>query len=104
VRRGLFLLVGLALLAAGCGKSSSNSDLGKLTVAVDVPVTGSPYVAQTIRQGLLHAAGRRDRASTLTHLAVGVDAGAREHQLVFSAAALRTGFHRAMSALSRFAR
>jgi ABC-type branched-subunit amino acid transport system substrate-binding protein len=45
--------VGLALLAAGCGKSSSNSsDLGHLTVAVDVPVTGSPYVAQTIRQGL----------------------------------------------------
>ena len=52
MRRGLFLLVGLALLAAGCGKSSSSSDLGKLTVAVDVPVTGSPYVAQTIRQGL----------------------------------------------------
>jgi ABC-type branched-subunit amino acid transport system substrate-binding protein len=45
--------VGLALLAAGCGKSSSSSsDLGQLTVAVDVPVTGSPYVAQTIRQGL----------------------------------------------------
>jgi ABC-type branched-subunit amino acid transport system substrate-binding protein len=44
--------VGLALLAAGCGKSSSSSDLGHLTVAVDVPVTGSPYVAQTIRQGL----------------------------------------------------
>jgi len=53
VRRGLFLLVGLALLASGCGKSSSSStDLGHLTVAVDVPVTGSPYVAQTIRQGL----------------------------------------------------
>ena len=52
MRRGLFLLVGLALLAAGCGKSSSSSDLGHLTVAVDVPVTGSPYVAQTIRQGL----------------------------------------------------
>jgi branched-chain amino acid transport system substrate-binding protein len=53
VRRGLFLLVGLALLAAGCGKSSSSSsELGQLTVAVDVPVTGSPYVAQTIRQGL----------------------------------------------------
>jgi len=45
--------VGLALLASGCGKSSSSStDLGHLTVAVDVPVTGSPYVAQTIRQGL----------------------------------------------------
>jgi ABC-type branched-subunit amino acid transport system substrate-binding protein len=53
VRRGLFLLVGLARLAAGGGKSSSSSsDLGHLTVAADVPVTGSPYVAQTIRQGL----------------------------------------------------
>jgi branched-chain amino acid transport system substrate-binding protein len=52
VRRTLLLLVGLALLAAGCGKSSGSSDLGHLTVVVDVPVTGSPYVAQTIRQGV----------------------------------------------------
>jgi branched-chain amino acid transport system substrate-binding protein len=52
VRRTLLFLVGLALLAAGCGKSSGSSDLGNLTVVVDVPVTGSPYVAQTIRQGV----------------------------------------------------
>jgi len=52
VRRALVLIAGLALLAAGCGKSSSNGDLGHLTVVVDVPVTGSPYVAQTIRQGV----------------------------------------------------
>jgi branched-chain amino acid transport system substrate-binding protein len=52
VRRALVLSAGLALLAAGCGKSSSSGDLGHLTVAVDVPVTGSPYVAQTIRQGV----------------------------------------------------
>jgi branched-chain amino acid transport system substrate-binding protein len=52
VRRTLLLVVGLALLAAGCGKSSASSDLGHLTVVVDVPVTGSPYVAQTIRQGV----------------------------------------------------
>jgi ABC-type branched-subunit amino acid transport system substrate-binding protein len=52
VRRTLLFLVGLALLAAGCGKSSGSSDLGHLTVVVDVPVTGSPYVAQTIRQGV----------------------------------------------------
>ena len=52
MRRTLLLLVGLALLAAGCGKSSGSSDLGHLTVVVDVPVTGSPYVAQTIRQGV----------------------------------------------------
>jgi ABC-type branched-subunit amino acid transport system substrate-binding protein len=52
VRRALFLLAGLALLTGGCGGSSGSSDLGHLTVAVDVPVTGSPYVAQTIRQGV----------------------------------------------------
>ena len=52
MRRALVLIAGLALLAAGCGKSSSNGDLGHLTVVVDVPVTGSPYVAQTIRQGV----------------------------------------------------
>jgi ABC-type branched-subunit amino acid transport system substrate-binding protein len=52
VRRLAFLLAGLALLAAGCGKGSSNGAAGKLVIAVDVPVTGSPYVAQTIRQGV----------------------------------------------------
>jgi ABC-type branched-subunit amino acid transport system substrate-binding protein len=45
------------LLAAGCGGSSgSKSDAGNLVIAVDVPVTGSPYVAQTIRQGVELAA------------------------------------------------
>jgi ABC-type branched-subunit amino acid transport system substrate-binding protein len=52
VRRTLFFLAGLALLAAGCGKGSGSGDLGHLAVVVDVPVTGSPYVAQTIRQGV----------------------------------------------------
>ena len=52
MRRTLFLIAGLALLAAGCGRSSGSGDLGRLTVAVDVPVTGSPYVAQTIRHGV----------------------------------------------------
>ncbi len=52
MRRTLFFLAGLALLAAGCGKGSGSGDLGHLAVAVDVPVTGSPYVAQTIRQGV----------------------------------------------------
>jgi len=74
VRRGLFLLVGLALLAAGCGKSSSNSDLGKLTVAVDVPVTGSPYVAQTIRQGL-------ELATTNLNAGGGVRAGEKSYRI-----------------------
>ena len=37
---------------AGCGKGSSSDATGQLVIAVDVPVTGSPYVAQTIRQGV----------------------------------------------------
>jgi ABC-type branched-subunit amino acid transport system substrate-binding protein len=57
VRRLAILLAGLALLAAGCGSSpGSKSDLGSLVIAVDVPVSGSPYVAQTIRQGVELAA------------------------------------------------
>ena len=74
MRRGLFLLVGLALLAAGCGKSSSSSDLGHLTVAVDVPVTGSPYVAQTIRQGL-------ELATSNLNAGGGVRAGEKSYRL-----------------------
>jgi branched-chain amino acid transport system substrate-binding protein len=50
VRRLAFLLVGLALVT-GCGGSDSASTTGKVVIAVDVPVTGSPYVAQTIKQG-----------------------------------------------------
>ena len=52
MRRLAFLLAGLALLAAGCGKGSSRDEAGQLVIAVDVPVTGSPYVAETIRQGV----------------------------------------------------
>ena len=74
MRRGLFLLAGLALLAAGCGKSSSSSDLGHLTVAVDVPVTGSPYVAQTIRQGL-------ELATSNLNAGGGVRAGEKSYRL-----------------------
>jgi len=67
--------MGLALLAAGCGKSSSSSsDLGHLTVAVDVPVTGSPYVAQTIRQGL-------ELATTNLNAGGGVRAGEKSYRL-----------------------
>jgi branched-chain amino acid transport system substrate-binding protein len=55
VRRALLLLVCVALLAAGCGKSSRAAD-GRVVIAVDVPVTGSPYVAQNIRHGVALAA------------------------------------------------
>jgi ABC-type branched-subunit amino acid transport system substrate-binding protein len=64
----------MALLAAGCGKSSSSSDLGHLTVAVDVPVTGSPYVAQTIRQGL-------ELATTNLNAGGGVRAGEKSYRI-----------------------
>lgn len=53
MRRLVILLAGVAVLAAGCGGSSGRSGSPKhLVIAVDVPVTGSPYVAQTIRQGV----------------------------------------------------
>jgi branched-chain amino acid transport system substrate-binding protein len=55
VRRLILLLVWVALLAAGCGKSSRASG-GNIEIAVDVPVTGSPYIAQTIRHGVALAA------------------------------------------------
>jgi hypothetical protein len=42
VRRLVLLLAGLALLAVGCGKGSSGGEAGRLVIAVDVPVTGSP--------------------------------------------------------------
>jgi len=52
VRRLVILLAGVALLAAGCGGSTKSSSPKNLVIAVDVPVTGSPYIAQTIRQGV----------------------------------------------------
>ena len=52
MRRLVILLAGVALLAAGCGGSSKSSSPKNLVIAVDVPVTGSPYIAQTIRQGV----------------------------------------------------
>jgi len=55
VRRALLLLACVAVLAAGCGKSSRSSG-GDVVIAVDVPVTGSPYVAQNIRHGVALAA------------------------------------------------
>jgi branched-chain amino acid transport system substrate-binding protein len=51
MRRTVLVLAGLALLVSGCGKSGPASS-GSVVLAVDVPVTGSPYVAQTIRQGV----------------------------------------------------
>ena len=59
---------------------------------------------QALGQRRLQTAGPADRARTITHLRFRIAVGAREHQFVFSAAAFRTGFQRAISALSRLAR
>jgi ABC-type branched-subunit amino acid transport system substrate-binding protein len=56
MRRTVVVLAGLALLVAGCGKNGP-SEGGTVVVAVDVPVTGSPYVAQTIKHGVELATG-----------------------------------------------
>jgi len=75
VRRLAFLLAGIALLAAGCGKSSdSKSDVGSLVIAVDVPVSGSPYVAQTIHQGV-------ELAASSLNAGGGIRAGDRSYLL-----------------------
>jgi branched-chain amino acid transport system substrate-binding protein len=52
VRRLVILLAGVAAVAAGCGGSGKSGGPKSLVIAVDVPVTGSPYIAQTIRQGV----------------------------------------------------
>src|SRR5689334_13653704 len=57
MRRVVLLIACVAVLAAGCGKSSRASG-GDIVVAVDVPVTGSPYVAQNIRHGVALAANK----------------------------------------------
>jgi branched-chain amino acid transport system substrate-binding protein len=57
VRRSVALLAGFALIAVltgGCGKSAARG--GKIVVAVDVPLTGSPYIAETIKHGVQLAA------------------------------------------------
>jgi branched-chain amino acid transport system substrate-binding protein len=42
----------LVLLAAGCGGHSSAAPHAKLTVVVDAPFTGTPYVGETIDRGV----------------------------------------------------
>jgi ABC-type branched-subunit amino acid transport system substrate-binding protein len=52
MRRTVVVLAVLALLAVtGCGKSGRQSG-GTVVIAVDVPITGSPYIAQTIKNGV----------------------------------------------------
>jgi len=74
VRRTAVLLAGLALVAAGCGKSTPKG-IGKVVVAVDVPVTGSPYVAETIRHGVELAASNLNGGG-------GILVGAQRYRLV----------------------
>ena len=74
MRRLAFLLAGLALIVAGCGKSSGGDSTRRLVIAVDVPVTGSPYVAQTIKQGVELAAQNLNGSG-------GIRVGSRGYQL-----------------------
>jgi len=74
VRRLAFLLAGLALIVAGCGKSSGGDSTRRLVIAVDVPVAGSPYVAQTIKQGVELAAQNLNGSG-------GIRVGSRGYQL-----------------------
>jgi branched-chain amino acid transport system substrate-binding protein len=64
MRQTVVVLAGLALLAAGCGKSGHASG-GTVLIAVDLPVTGSPYVAQTIRHGVELATAGIDQGGGL---------------------------------------
>ena len=74
MRRLAFLLAGLALIVAGCGKSSGGDSTRRLVIAVDVPVAGSPYVAQTIKQGVELAAQNLNGSG-------GIRVGSRGYQL-----------------------
>ena len=65
---------GLALLVAGCGGSSGGESTGRIVIAVDVPVTGSPYVAQTIRHGVQLAADNLNGSG-------GIRVGSRSYRL-----------------------
>ena len=59
-------------------------------------------LGQAFGKGLFDAASLADRTRPRANCSLAV--AAREHQLVFSAAAFRTGFQREISVLSRFAR
>jgi branched-chain amino acid transport system substrate-binding protein len=74
VRRLAFLLVGVGLGTAACGGGGSPGAPGTLVVAVDVPVTGSPYIAQTIRQGVELATGNLNGGG-------GIRVGSRNYRL-----------------------
>ena len=77
MRRSVALLAGFALiavLAGGCGKKSAAPG-GKIVVAVDVPVTGSPYIAETIKHGVQLA------ASSTSSGTGGVLVGGKNHGL-----------------------
>jgi branched-chain amino acid transport system substrate-binding protein len=73
MRRALFVAV-LALTMTACGGSSGGESSGRLVIAVDVPLTGSPYVAQTIRQGVELAASNLNGAG-------GIRLGSRSYRL-----------------------
>jgi ABC-type branched-subunit amino acid transport system substrate-binding protein len=76
MRRALLVAV-LALTTTACGGSSAESS-GRLVIAVDVPLTGSPYVAQTIKQGVELAVSNLNGAG-------GIRLGPRSYRLTVKA-------------------
>ncbi len=77
MRRSVALLAGfglIAVLAGGCGKKSAAPG-GKIVIAVDVPVTGDPYIAETIKHGVQLA------ASNLTSTSGGILIGSKSYGL-----------------------
>jgi branched-chain amino acid transport system substrate-binding protein len=74
MRRVIVLLAGLVLLAAGCGGKSRPGTAGRVLIAVDVPVTGSPYVAQAIRHGV-------DLAAKSVDAGGGIVVGSRNYRV-----------------------
>ena len=74
MRPVLVLLAAVALTAAACGGNGSGGGPGKVVIAVDVPLTGSPYIAETIKHGVELAASNLNGGN-------GIRVGSRTYRL-----------------------
>src|SRR5579862_4845985 len=64
----------VALVLTGCGSGHAARDQPSLTIAVNAPLTGTPYVGDAIARGAELAAGQIDSSG-------GVLAGGQHYQL-----------------------